>query len=227
MAWRRPKTAPAHAATAPRLGPAPGCGDGAGLVPARVAPHARCERRATAHTVRARAGRVRARADKKSESKSIERMFTKGVSMRGLGKSRPDVGASLGERRRCRRDSLSDSAGGGSSMCRTSSSVGIRGARDCSRLDVARASKHKQGERVCGRGHSGGTALRWGHTHASGERPRPRQRRGERGPRAHPTWAGTHPTWAAPRSDLSITIRASRTRRNYDFEVSNTLPELQ
>ena len=159
-------------------------------MPARVAPHARCERRATAHTVRARAGRVRARADKESESKSIERMFTKGVSMRGLGKSRPDVGASLGERRRCRRDSLSDSAGGGSSMCRTSSSVGIRGARDCSRLDVARASKHQQGERVCGKGHSGGTALRWGHAHASGERPRPRQRprrpqrRGERGPRA-------------------------------------------
>ena len=37
--------------------------------------------------MRARAGRVRARADKESESKSIERMFTKGVSMRGLGKS--------------------------------------------------------------------------------------------------------------------------------------------
>ncbi len=110
-------------------------------------------------------------ADKESESKSIERMFTQGVSMRGLGKSRPDVGASLGERRRCRRDSLSDSAGGGSSMCRTSSSVGIRGARDCSRLDVARASKHQQGERVCGKGHSGGTALRWAHAHASGERP--------------------------------------------------------
>ena len=114
-----------------------------------------------------------ARTDKESESKSIERMLT-------LYEKLLDVLWIDGQIKTCRGGALGDHWGamqawrsirhvsGGSSMCRTSSSTaGITGARDCSRLEttsIEASISSKASGYARERGNSRGTAVRWAAT---------------------------------------------------------------